>query len=62
MICGIVAAAPAPWTNRAAMSAVMFGATPQTAELRVNKTIPARNIRRRPRSSPSRAPVMSSMA
>ncbi len=62
MICGMVAAAPAPWAKRAMMSTVMPGAKPQTAELSVNSAMPARNIRRRPARSPSRAPVIRSIA
>ena len=62
MICGIIAAAPAPWTNRAAMSAPMSGASPQASEASVNTATPSRNIRRRPARSPSRAPVISSIA
>ncbi len=62
MICGIMAAAPAPWTNRAPISTPMSGASPQASEASVNTPTPSRNIRRRPIRSPSRAPVISSIA
>ena len=62
MICGTIAAAPAPCTNRATISTSIPGARPQASELRVNTATPARNSRRRPYSSPSRAPVISSIA
>ena len=62
MICGMVAAAPAPWTNRAAMSTPALGANPHTAEASVKTATPATNRFRRPRRSPSRAPVISSIA
>ena len=54
MICGIVAAATAPWTNRAAMSTVMPGANPRTAELRL-KTMIAREEHLAASSQVSRA-------
>ena len=60
--CGIMAAAPAPWTNRSAISMPVDVASPQPSEARVNRASPARNIRRWPRMSPSRAPVTSSTA
>jgi len=62
MICGIIAAAPAPCTNLAAMSTPMSGASPQVSEASVNRPVPNMNIRRRPAMSPSRAPVISSIA
>ena len=62
MICGIIAAAPAPWTNLAAISTPMPGASPHVSEASVNTPTPSRNIRRRPTRSPSRAPVISSIA
>ena len=62
MICGIIAAAPAPWTNLAAISTPIPGAIPQISEAVVNKATPARNIRLRPYRSPIRAPVISSIA
>jgi len=62
IICGTIAAAPAPWTNLAAISTPTLGAIPQISEATVNKATPARNIRRRPYRSPIRAPVISSIA
>ena len=52
-------AAPAPWTNRAAISIAGPAASPHASEARTNTAIPARNIRLRPSRSPSR-PLSSS--
>ena len=61
--CGIMAAAPAPWMKRRAMSMPVEVASPQPwSEARVNRASPARNIRRCPTMSPSRAPVTSRTA
>ena len=60
--CGIMAAAPAPWMNRRAISMPVDVARPQPSEARVNRASPARNIRRCPTMSPSRAPVTSRTA
>jgi hypothetical protein len=62
IICGIIAAAPAPWTNLAPISTPMPGAIPQVSEARVKMATPAMNTRRRPYSAPSRAPVISIIA
>jgi hypothetical protein len=62
MICGIIAAAPAPCTNLAPISTPMSGASPHTSDARVNAATPSRNIRLLPNRSPSRAPVISSIA
>ena len=62
MICGIIAAAPAPWTNLAAMRTAIPGASPQVREATVKTATPARNIRLRPYRSPIRAPVISIIA
>ena len=62
MICGIIAAAPAPWTSRAAIRNANVGASPQASEAAVKASTPMRNIRRRPKMSPSRAPVISRVA
>jgi hypothetical protein len=48
MICGIIAAAPAPWTNLAPMSTPIPGASPQVSDARLKVATPATNIRRRP--------------
>ena len=45
---GIMIAANAPWTSRAAISTPVEGATPQTIELSVKPTRPISMIRRRP--------------
>ncbi len=59
---GITSAAPAPWTARAAISQPMVGASAHAADAAVNSPRPATNIRRRPKRSPSAAPVISSTA
>ena len=48
MICGIIAAAPAPWANLAGMRTPIPGAIPQANEATVKMLTPARNIRLRP--------------
>ncbi len=60
--CGIITAAPTPWTKRSATRAPADGARPQPSEANVNSAAPARNTLRWPRMSPSRAPVTSSTA
>jgi hypothetical protein len=62
MICGTMAAAPAPWTNLAAMSTPIPGASPQVSDASVKIATPLTNIRRLPYRSPSRAPVISIIA
>ena len=59
---GIISAAPTPWTTRLTTSEVSSGANPAVAEERAKMTTPARNIRRRPKMSPSRPPVANSTA
>ena len=61
-VAGIISAAPTPWTMRLTTSAVASGAKPAVAEERVKMTTPKRNMRRRPKMSPSRPPVASSTA
>lgn len=59
---GMTSAAPAPWTARAAISVPILLATAQAAEATTNNVRPAANMRRRPKRSPSAAPVSSSTA
>jgi len=59
---GITSAAPAPCSARAAISAVALLASAQAADATTNRPIPAANMRRRPKRSPSAAPVSSSTA
>ena len=59
---GIMNAAPTPWTAREATSQPSVGAKPIVAEATAKTTTPNRNIRRRPKMSPSRPPVTSSTA
>ncbi len=61
-VAGIISAAPTPWVIRLITSAVVEGARPAVAEEIAKRTTPSRNIRRRPRMSPSRPPVASSTA
>lgn len=58
----VTAAAPAPWTARAAISAPTEGATAQAAEATTKRPMPAAKTRRRPSRSPSAAAVISSTA
>ena len=60
--CGTSRAADAPWTRRAAISEPMPGARPQANEVRTKPMRATRNIRRRPKRSPSRPPRTSSAA
>ena len=53
-VCGIIIAPPIPCTTRAATSPPMLGAAPHRVDPSVNTPIPARNIRLRPTTSPSR--------
>ena len=55
-------AAPKPWAPRARMSWVGSWASPLKAEATVNATMPAANMLRGPKMSPSRPEVMSSTA
>ncbi len=59
---GIISAAPTPWTTRLTTSAVWSAAKPAVAEESAKMTTPVRNMRRRPKMSPSRPPVASSTA
>jgi hypothetical protein len=57
-VAGKSAAAPTPWTTRAAIKARIDGAAAQAADAAVNTVTPTRNIRRNPTRSPS-APAVS---
>ena len=59
---GMIMAAPAPWTVRAAISQPTPGATAQPAEATVNSASPTANTRRRPNRSPMADAVISSTA
>ena len=59
MVCGVIRAAPSPWTTRAATRVPMLSAKPHQAEAAVNTTRPIMYIRFGPKRSPSR-PVISS--
>jgi hypothetical protein len=61
-VAGIISAAPTPWTTRLTTSDVASGAKPAVAEERAKMVTPKRNMRRRPKMSPSRPPVASSTA
>ena len=54
---GAMMAAPSPCTARAAISAPVPGASAAAADAVVNSTRPATKTRRRPKRSPSAAPV-----
>ena len=47
-------APPSPWMNRATIRSTWLSARPHATEAAVNTTRPVRNIRLRPRRSPSR--------
>ena len=53
---GAASAAPTPWRARADRSIQPETASPPKSELTVKTAMPARNVRRRPRRSPERAP------
>ncbi len=59
---GVTSAPPAPCTARAATSAPMLGASAAAAEPTVKTANPSANMRRRPKRSPSAAPVSSRTA
>jgi len=59
---GITSAAPHPCTARAAISQPMLGDSEHAAEAAENRPRPATYMRRRPKRSPSAAPVISSTA
>ena len=56
-VSGATIAPPRPWIARAAISASVEGASAAAAEAAVKSPIPIRNMRRRPKRSPSAAPV-----
>ena len=56
-VSGATIAPPRPWIARAAISASVEGASAANADATVKTPIPMRNIRRRPKRSPSAAPV-----
>ena len=59
---GMIAAAPAPWTARAAMSTSALVASADAIEASANTAMPATNTRRRPHRSPSVAAAIMSVA
>ena len=61
-VSGITIAPPSPCTARAASSTPIVGASAAAAEPAVKIAIPIANSRRRPKRSPSAAPVRSSTA
>ena len=61
-VSGVTIAPPTPCTARATSSAVAVGASAAAAEASVKMPMPIENIRRRPKRSPSAAPVSSSTA
>ena len=56
-VSGVTIAPPIPWTARAAISASIEGARAAAADAAVKGPRPKMNIRRRPKRSPSAAPV-----
>ncbi len=61
-VSGITIAAPRPWTARARLSSSTLGASAAPTEAAVKTATPIANSRRRPKRSPSAAPVRSSTA
>ena len=61
-VAGIMNAAPTPCTARPATSQAWSGARPMAALESAKTTTPKRNMRRRPKMSPSRPPVTSRTA
>ena len=61
-VSGMTIAPPRPCTARAASSAPIDGASAAAADASVKIASPIANIRRRPKRSPSAAPVRSSTA
>ena len=61
-VSGITIAPPRPCTARAASSAPIDGASAAAADAAVKIPMPIANIRRRPKRSPSAAPVSRSTA
>ena len=62
MASGAKTAPPAPWTTRAATNTATVGARAAATEPSAKSAIPAVNMRRRPKRSPSAAPVSRSTA
>ena len=60
--CGNISPLATPCSTRAAIRTPIVGAAEQTMLVAVKATIPIRNSRRRPKMSPSRAPVISMQA
>ena len=56
--CGVISAPAAPCSTRAPIRSPALGASPQAAEVSVNRARPVMNIRRRPYKWPSRPPVI----
>ena len=61
-VSGITIAPPAPWIARMATRTPIDGASAAPAEASVKMPRPTANIRRRPKRSPSAAPVRSRTA
>ena len=61
-VSGVTIAAPAPWMARAAIRASVPGASAAAALASVKIERPTRNMRRRPKRSPSAAPESSRTA
>ena len=61
-VSGVTIAAPAPCSARAAISAPVVGASAAAADAKVKMPRPMTNMRRRPKRSPSAAPVSSRTA
>ena len=61
-VSGVTIAPPMPWKARARSSALAVGASAAATEPSVKIPIPIANILRRPKRSPSAAPVSSSTA
>ena len=60
--CGTISAAIAPCSTRAPINISGVTATPHSTDAMVNPPTPIRKIRRRPKTSPSRPPVISPTA
>jgi hypothetical protein len=60
--CGVINAAHPPWNARATISTGVVCASPPVSEASVNPASPSRKVRRRPTTSPSRAPVTTMVA
>lgn len=62
MVCGVMSAAPTPWTARARMSISMLPESPHHRELSVNTARPMMKMFLGPYRSPSRPVTSSSTA